>query len=113
MGEAVTLPDPELSNLAEIESAIKEAQGGMNEKEKLASFIVAEVAAVWPCSIFEIISCRMLNFITRMLISMIVYFNLLASPAPLRNTSPSCSQYSRLARTWRALRIYMYCTESC
>ncbi|KAF9384342.1 Platinum sensitivity protein [Podila verticillata] len=42
MGETVTLPDPELSNLAEIESAIKEAQGGMNEKEKLASFIVAE-----------------------------------------------------------------------
>lgn len=43
MGETVTLPDPEMSNLAEIESAIKEAQGGMNEKEKLASFIVAEV----------------------------------------------------------------------
>ncbi|KAG0358923.1 Platinum sensitivity protein [Podila minutissima] len=42
MGETVTLPDPEMSNLAEIESAIKEAQGGMNEKEKLASFIVAE-----------------------------------------------------------------------
>lgn len=46
MGETVTLPDPELSNLAEIESAIKEAQGGMNEKEKLASFIVAEVGTL-------------------------------------------------------------------
>lgn len=43
MGESITLPDPEMSNLAEIESAIKEAQGGMNEKEKLASFIVSEV----------------------------------------------------------------------
>lgn len=61
MGEAVTLPDPELSNLAEIESAIKEAQGGMNEKEKLASFIVAEVGALWPCLIFEITSCRILD----------------------------------------------------
>ncbi|KAF9425823.1 Platinum sensitivity protein [Podila epigama] len=53
LGDAVTLPDPEMSNLTEIETTIKEAQGGLNEKEKLASFIVTEkyISKLFP--VFE------------------------------------------------------------
>ncbi|KAF9093984.1 Platinum sensitivity protein [Mortierella sp. AD031] len=41
-GEYITLPDPDISNLAEIEHSIKEAQAGANEKEKLAAFIIMD-----------------------------------------------------------------------
>ncbi|KAG0055115.1 Platinum sensitivity protein [Linnemannia elongata] len=41
-GEYITLPDPDISNLAEIEHLIKEAQSGANEKEKLAAFIIMD-----------------------------------------------------------------------
>ncbi|KAF9907190.1 Platinum sensitivity protein [Linnemannia zychae] len=41
-GEYITLPDPDISNLAEIEHLIKEAQSGTNEKEKLAAFIIMD-----------------------------------------------------------------------
>ncbi|KAI8603016.1 component of IIS longevity pathway SMK-1-domain-containing protein [Dissophora ornata] len=41
-GEFISLPDPDISNLAEIENLIKEAQNGMNEKEKLAAFIIID-----------------------------------------------------------------------
>ncbi|KAF9934165.1 Platinum sensitivity protein [Linnemannia zychae] len=41
-GEYITLPDPDISNLAEIEQLIKEAQAGANEKEKLAAFIIMD-----------------------------------------------------------------------
>ncbi|KAF9366040.1 Platinum sensitivity protein [Mortierella sp. NVP85] len=40
--EFITLPDPELSNLADIDNLIKEAQNGANEKEKLAAFIIID-----------------------------------------------------------------------
>ncbi|KAG0005619.1 Platinum sensitivity protein [Modicella reniformis] len=40
--EIMTLPDPDISNLAEIENLIKEAQNGTNEKEKLAAFIILD-----------------------------------------------------------------------
>jgi hypothetical protein len=41
--EFITLPDPELSNLADIDNLIKEAQNGAHEKEKLAAFIIIDV----------------------------------------------------------------------
>ncbi|KAI1320357.1 Platinum sensitivity protein [Mortierella claussenii] len=41
-GDFITLPDPNISNLAEIETLIKEAQNGINEKEKLAAFIIID-----------------------------------------------------------------------
>ncbi|KAG0368633.1 Platinum sensitivity protein [Mortierella sp. AD032] len=41
-GEYITLPDPDISNLAEIENLIKETQSGTNEKEKLAAFIIMD-----------------------------------------------------------------------
>ncbi|CAO3573284.1 unnamed protein product [Mortierella alpina] len=41
-GEYITLPDPDISNLADIESLIKEAQNGINEKEKLGAFIIID-----------------------------------------------------------------------
>ncbi|KAF9149457.1 Platinum sensitivity protein [Linnemannia schmuckeri] len=41
-GEYITLPDPDISNLAEIEHLIKEAQSGANEKERLAAFIIMD-----------------------------------------------------------------------
>ncbi|KAF8935949.1 Platinum sensitivity protein [Haplosporangium gracile] len=41
-GEYITLPDPDISNLAEIGHLIKEAQSGANEKEKLAAFIIMD-----------------------------------------------------------------------
>ncbi|KAG0289119.1 Platinum sensitivity protein, partial [Dissophora globulifera] len=41
-GEFITLPDPDISNLAEIETLIKEAQIAPNEKEKLAAFIILD-----------------------------------------------------------------------
>ncbi|KAF9915417.1 Platinum sensitivity protein [Lobosporangium transversale] len=41
-GDFITLPDPDISNLAEIEILIKEAQNGINEKEKLAGYIIID-----------------------------------------------------------------------
>ncbi|KAF9174417.1 Platinum sensitivity protein [Mortierella sp. AD010] len=41
-GEFTTLPNPELSNLAEIENMLKEAQNELSEKEKLAAFIIMD-----------------------------------------------------------------------
>ncbi|KAF9353030.1 Platinum sensitivity protein [Mortierella sp. AD094] len=41
-GEFITLPNPEMSNLAEIECLLKEAQNELNEKEKLAAFIIMD-----------------------------------------------------------------------
>ncbi|KAF9439143.1 Platinum sensitivity protein [Entomortierella beljakovae] len=40
--EFITLPDPDLSNLGEIENLLKEAQNEFNEKEKLAAFIIID-----------------------------------------------------------------------
>ncbi|KAG0246886.1 Platinum sensitivity protein [Mortierella sp. GBA43] len=40
--EFITLPDPDISNLAEIDNLIKEAHNGTNEKEKLAAFIIID-----------------------------------------------------------------------
>ncbi|KAG0202668.1 Platinum sensitivity protein [Mortierella sp. GBA30] len=41
-GDVIALPDPDISNLAEIDSIIKDAQSGMHEKEKLAAFIILD-----------------------------------------------------------------------
>ncbi|KAF9113994.1 Platinum sensitivity protein [Mortierella sp. AM989] len=41
-GGYITLPDPDLSNLAEIENMVKEAQNELNDKDKLAAFIVMD-----------------------------------------------------------------------
>ncbi|KAF8968671.1 Platinum sensitivity protein [Entomortierella lignicola] len=53
--EFVTLPDPTLSNLGEIESMLKEAQNELNEKERLAAFIIMDVLMLNDIAVIQYI----------------------------------------------------------
>lgn len=110
-GEYITLPDPDISNLAEIEHLIKEAQSGANEKEKLAAFIIMDVCTLTSTCLFYFFAahcCGQQELYIRIYIyGRIITFNC------TRATLTSCSQSWRLAKIWTTMQTCIFCTTLC